>query len=143
MDAGFYGVEILERQSEPWQVIEGIEFRSLTVRAYKGKEGPCLEQNQALVYKGPWKSVTDDDGHTFHRGSRVAVCDKTYRIMADPGGPYAERVEGIQPLEPVAQGETVPWDSGRPLLRHPRETKGLGYDLTEWSDGECCGPAGC
>ena len=32
---GFQSVEILERQAEPWQVIEGIEFRSLTVRAYK------------------------------------------------------------------------------------------------------------
>jgi len=35
--AGFHGVEILSRQAEPWQVIDGIEFRSLTVRAYKGK----------------------------------------------------------------------------------------------------------
>src|SRR5690606_23936369 len=33
-DAGFYGVEIVARQSEPWAVIEGIEFRSMTVRAF-------------------------------------------------------------------------------------------------------------
>ena len=54
-DAGFYGVEIVARQSEPWQTIDGIEFRSLTIRAYKGKQGECLERNQAVVYKGPWK----------------------------------------------------------------------------------------
>jgi len=36
--AGFYGVSILERQLEPWRTVEGIEFRSVTVRAYKGKE---------------------------------------------------------------------------------------------------------
>lgn len=41
--AGFYGIEILVRQDEPWQVIDGIEFRSVTVQAFKGKEGPCIE----------------------------------------------------------------------------------------------------
>jgi|GEM_PF-2763752 len=42
--AGFYGIEILTRQEKPWQVIDGIEFRSATVRAFKGKEGPYLER---------------------------------------------------------------------------------------------------
>ena len=81
VDAGFYGVEILVREPEPWQVIKGIEFRSLTVRAHKGKEGECLERNQAVVYKGPWKQVQDDDGHTYYRGQRMAVCDKTFQIL--------------------------------------------------------------
>ena len=76
-DAGFYGVEILKRESTPWQVIDGVEFRSMTVRAYKGKEGVCLERKQSVVYKGPWKQVVDDDGHVFCRGERMAVCDKT------------------------------------------------------------------
>ncbi len=48
-EAGFYGMEILSRQAEPWQVIKGIEFRSLTVRAYKGKKGQNKDTNQALV----------------------------------------------------------------------------------------------
>jgi ubiquinone/menaquinone biosynthesis C-methylase UbiE len=38
-NAEFNAVEIVARQSEPWQVIKGIEFRSLTVKAYKGKKG--------------------------------------------------------------------------------------------------------
>ena len=38
-DAGFYEVQIAARQSEPWRTIEGIEFRSLTVVAHKGKQG--------------------------------------------------------------------------------------------------------
>jgi arsenite methyltransferase len=37
--AGFHGVTVLERQAQPWRTVEGIEFRSLTVAAYKGKEG--------------------------------------------------------------------------------------------------------
>jgi hypothetical protein len=36
--AGFYGVSLLERQQDPWRTVEGIEFRSVTVVAYKGKE---------------------------------------------------------------------------------------------------------
>jgi ubiquinone/menaquinone biosynthesis C-methylase UbiE len=35
-EAGFGSVELLARQSEPWSVVEGIEFRSVTVRAWKG-----------------------------------------------------------------------------------------------------------
>ncbi|HUG17831.1 MAG TPA: methyltransferase domain-containing protein, partial [Planctomycetaceae bacterium] len=62
-EAGFHGMTIVNRQTEPWQVVEGIEFRSITVLAWKGKQGPCLERNQAVVYKGPFKSVEDDDGH--------------------------------------------------------------------------------
>jgi ubiquinone/menaquinone biosynthesis C-methylase UbiE len=34
-NAGFVSVEILVRQSEPWQTVEGIEFRSVTIRAWK------------------------------------------------------------------------------------------------------------
>ena len=74
--AGFYGVEIVARQAEPWAVIEGIEFRSLSVRAFKGKEGPCDDYHQAVIYRGPFKSVTDDDGHVLRRGVRSAVCGK-------------------------------------------------------------------
>ena len=72
-EAGFYGMEVVDNQKEPWAIVEGIEFRSLTVRAWKGKEGPCLERNQAVVYNGPWKAVIDDDGHRLNRGQRMAV----------------------------------------------------------------------
>lgn len=36
-EAGFDGIEILSRDNDPWQTVEGIEFRSVTVRAWKGK----------------------------------------------------------------------------------------------------------
>lgn len=36
-EAGFDGIEILSRDDDPWQTVEGIEFRSVTVRAWKGK----------------------------------------------------------------------------------------------------------
>lgn len=65
-DAGFHAVEMLKLDETPWQVVEGIEYRSMTVQAYKGKQGPCLDRNQAVIYKGPWKAVVDDDGHTLY-----------------------------------------------------------------------------
>lgn len=33
--AGFEDIELVDRQAVPWRVVEGIEFRSVTVRAYK------------------------------------------------------------------------------------------------------------
>jgi SAM-dependent methyltransferase len=141
-EAGFHGVEILTRADEPWRTIEGIEFRSMTVRAYKGKQGPCLERNQAVVYKGPWKQVHDDDGHVYHRGKRMAVCDKTYRLLTDPQGPYAGQMTGIEPRDPIPLEEAGPFDCNTPVERHPRQTKGLDYHTT--TNGESvCGPDGC
>jgi ubiquinone/menaquinone biosynthesis C-methylase UbiE len=36
-DAGFPDVRVLSRQDEPWRVVEGIEFRSVTVEAAKAE----------------------------------------------------------------------------------------------------------
>jgi len=144
-EAGFYGVEILSRAEQPWQVIDGVEFRSLTVRAYKGKEGPCLERNQAVIYKGPWKQVRDDDGHLFHRGQRMAVCDKTFQIMTDPAGPYSGQVIPVPPRVEVPQEEAKAFDCHGSGVRDPRQTKGLEYHETVTADGKptCTPGSGC
>jgi SAM-dependent methyltransferase len=139
-DAGFFGIRILERAAEPWRVVAGIEFRSLTVEAWKGKDGPCIDRKQAVVYKGPFREVVDDDGHTFRRGIRTAVCEKTFHILTT--GPYREHVEPIHPLVlPSLEGSRpFPCTAGA-LLRHPRETKGEDYQLTTEAGG-ACGPGG-
>lgn len=140
--AGFYGIEILARQQEPWQVIDGIEFRSLTIRAFKGKEGPCWEQKQAVVYKGPWKAVQDDDGHTLYRGQRMAVCEKTFKIYTDPKGPYHQEMIPISPYEETSLESAAVFDCSQDQVRHPRETKGAGYRVTQTDTGSaCCSPS--
>lgn len=141
VEAGFYGARLLVRQSEPWRTIEGLEFRSITVEAFKGKEGPCFERKQAVMYKGPFSEVMDDDGHRLLRGQRAAVCDKTYRIYASE--PYAEHFDLVDPLEPIPLEDALPFDCARTAPRHPRETKGLEYDVTTEDYGEVCGPDGC
>ena len=56
-EVGFYGITVDKREAEPWQVVEGIEYRSVTVLAWKGKEGPCWDKNDAVIYKGPFSRV--------------------------------------------------------------------------------------
>lgn len=140
-DAGFYGVRVLERQQESWQTVQGIELRSLTVEAWKGKEGPCWERKQAVVYRGPFKQVLDDDGHLIPRGERVAVCDKTYNIFKNE--PYREHFDFVEPREEIALEDAEPFDCSRTPKRHPRETKGLDYDVTTEPQENCCEPGAC
>ena len=141
--AGFYGVEILARQSEPWQVIDGIEFRSLTVRAFKGKDGACWERNQAVIYRGPWKSVQDDDGHTLYRGQRMAVCDKTFQIYTNPNGAYHNDVIAVPPHQDIPLESATVFDCDREVIRHPKETKGADYHDTMMNDSSCCSSDSC
>ena len=149
-DAGFHGIEIAAYQEEPWQTGAGIQFRSMTVVAFKGKQGACWDHKQAVVYKGPFKNVLDDDGHSYPRGVRVAVCQKTFDLLAK--GPYADSFVFIEPLEPIAREDAALFPCAPPapamgtsfappvLTRSARETKGAEYDATISCDPEsgCC-----
>lgn len=136
-EAKFHGMGIEDFHSEAYQTVEGIEFRAVTVTAYKGKEGPCIERQQAVIYRGPWKRVVDDDGHTLERGARMAVCDKTFRLYSQP--PYEGQFILVPPREEVALAEAGEFDCARDHKRDPRETKGAEFKVTQLS-GSVCGP---
>lgn len=138
--AGFYGIEIVKRDEQPWRTVEGIEFRSVTIRAYKGKEGPCFERNQAVIYKGPFKEVLDDDGHRLKRGVRHAVCDKTFQLYRKE--PYRGHFDLVEPHTTVPRENAQPFDCRRAAPRHPRETKGQDYKLTTEASVCCDGGNG-
>ena len=129
-------------QEGPWAVADGIEFRSLTVVAHKGKAGACWEHNEAVLYKGPWKEVTDDDGHVLRRGERTAVCRKTFEILTR--APYRDSVIGIPPLVPIASAEARPFACHGTTLRTPAETK-HGVVRADVAPGanECASESGC
>lgn len=138
--AGFYGVTVAERSEAPWRTVEGIEFRSLTVIAYKGKEGPCFDHKQAVVYRGPFREVVDDDGHVLRRGVRTAVCRKTFEIFSRE--PYRAHVDLVEPRVPVASEDAPAFPCSKEALRrHPRETKGMSYSVTT-DAGALCSPGG-
>ena len=136
-EAKFYGIRIEEFRSEPYQTVEGIEFQAVTLTAHKGKEGPCVERNQAVIYRGPWKHVVDDDDHVLPRGVRVAVCDKTFKIYSQP--PYQDQFVLIPPRQEIALDKAGVFDCTRDHKRHPRETKRTDYRVTATS-GNVRGP---
>jgi ubiquinone/menaquinone biosynthesis C-methylase UbiE len=140
-EAGFHGITVDQWSEEPFAVVRGIEFRSLTVTARKGKQGPCLEANDAVIYRGPWKQVEDDDGHLLRRGERSAVCAKTYRILSSP--PYADQIVPIPSRVDLPDHQRGPFDCARSTHRHPRETKGEDYRVTRDAAGGCAGPSEC
>ena len=113
----------------------------MTITAYKGKEGPCWERNQAVIYKGPWKQVVDDDGHILKRGVRTAVCDKTFQIYSKT--PYQNEFILVPPTKDVPLSKAKPFDCDRTDERDPRETKGKKYTKPSsmksvCMDGGCC-----
>jgi len=139
--AKFHGIQIEELRTEAYQTVEGIEFRAMTVTAYKGKEGPCIERNHAVIYRGPWKQVVDDDGHTLERGARMAECDQTFKLYSQ--APYAGQFILVPPREEVPLENAGAFDCSRDHKRHPRETKGLKYNVTKLSDAVCGPDSNC
>lgn len=137
-DAGFHGITVDKFETEPWQIVEGIEYRSATYLAYKGKQGECLETNKAVIYKGPWRQVQDDDGHVFMRGERSAVCEKTFNLMQQE--PYSDMFYAVEPS--IAVTERIEWpdeDCGV-RRRDPAETKKGAPKLTTdpSQNSSCC-----
>ena len=88
--AGFHGVEILERQTEPWTTIGPLEFRSLTVRAFKPQLTTTSDFRHAVIYRGPWKSVTTDFRQELSRGERVDVHEAEFAMLSQT--PYRDQL---------------------------------------------------
>lgn len=141
--AGFISAKIVARQSEAWAVVEGIEFRSMTVQVYKPVKGSCMDHHQAVVYHGPWKSVTDDEGHVLRRGVREAVCKRTFELYTSHA--YEGEISGIEPVEPVSAENAKVFDCHEDAQRPTSVTK-------QKSDGKlvnilpgdaCCGDNDC
>ena len=141
VEAGFYGVDIVARPAEPWAVIEGIEFRSVTVRAFADAERPGLDLHQAVMYAGPWQAVVDDHGHRFERGRRVAVSDAAFERLTR--APFRDQVIAVPPHHAVAPERAEPFGSEPGTSRPVAVTKGTADRRTELPLGDCCGPDGC
>lgn len=136
--AGFYGIELLKYEPDPWQVFDGVEFRSVTVCAYKPNELLPLERNQAVIYKGPWKAVTDEAGNEYYRGSRMAVADNTYKMLTDPDGPYGKDIIPVPPKNEVPLEQAPDFDDSNIAFRNPKVTKGEVYGGCGHESGPCC-----
>ena len=94
-----------------------------------------------MIYRGPWKQVTDDDDHTLERGARIAVCEKTFDLYSKP--PYQDQFILLPPREEVPFEQAGVFDCSREHKRDPRETKGLEYKVTKLSGGVCGPDSNC
>lgn len=132
-DAGFQATRIDKWSSEAWQVVEGIEFRSVTITAVKPHAQQCLDYGHAVIYRGPFSEVRDEEGHIFPRGERIAVCQRTYQAITE--GPYQDAFIGIAPAEP---GEPRQWCAPHGTRRPASESKGSVYRVACDAEGTCC-----
>lgn len=130
--AGFMAISYDKWESEPWRVIEDIEFRAVTLTAFKGWGRECWDRGHAVIYRGPYAEVRDEEGHVFPRGERIAVCERTFRTLTE--GPCSAQFIGIAPKE---LAEPVAWCAPPNTRRSPQETKG-GRQLADCGGGACC-----
>jgi hypothetical protein len=89
-----------------------------------------------VVYRGPFKTVEDDDGHVFPRGKRIAVSGKSFQLLQRE--PYVGQFNAVLPRD-EAPLDAQPFDDRGSMARHPRETKGEDYKATTDPASSCCG----
>jgi len=133
LDAGFVAVGYDKWENTPWKVVDGIEFRSVTLVATKPTGTECIDRGHAVMYRGPYREITDDEGHVFPRGERMAVCERTYDFLMN--GPYKNDFILIAPAvlrEPVSY--CAPMGTRRPAS----EMKGASYQSVSSDTVSCC-----
>jgi len=132
IEAGFVAVAYDKWDQDPWQTVEGIEFRSVTITAIKPEKIPLLDKGQAVIYKGPFAEVRDDLDNVFPRGERIAVSDRTFRYLME--GSMSESFIGISTAD-FPGDQTFCKTAG--TLRPAKETKGGSHSGGDESSG-CC-----
>ncbi|NOQ36729.1 MAG: methyltransferase domain-containing protein [Methylococcaceae bacterium] len=133
VDAGFIAVAYDKWESEPWQVVEGIEFRSVTITAVKPQDEPCIDKGHAVIYRGAFSEVYDDEGYVYLRGQRMAVCERNFKLLTSEA--YGDDFIGLAPAE---EREGVVWNCQAGVLRPAAETKG-----SQYQNDSCCSGTSC
>lgn len=102
--AGFSGVAYDKWDPTPWQVVEGIEFRSVTITAHKRSDAGRADYGHAVIYTGAYREVKDDDGYHYPKGERMAVSKRTFDFLTS--GPMKDDFVGIAPAEEKELGSS-------------------------------------
>jgi catechol 2,3-dioxygenase-like lactoylglutathione lyase family enzyme len=69
-EAGFENIQMAKFDAKPCFVREGIAMRELQLTGYRPTDS---NGRQVVMYKGPFRQITDDHGTVFPRGQRVEV----------------------------------------------------------------------
>ncbi len=138
LEAGFVSVAYDKWDSEPWQVVEGYEFRSATVVAQKplSEDEAHTDAGHALIYKGPFAVIMDDQGQEYYRGSRMAVSEQTFAEVTQ--GELAEHFIAIPGKSCCASA----YELAPGALRSAADNKGqehrIGAAKKADSSSSCC-----
>lgn len=135
LEAGFIAVAYDKWDADPWQTVEDIEFRSVTVTAVKPEQIERLDKGQAVIYKGPFSKVQDDLNNTYPRGERIAVSDQTFQNLMH--GSLSDSFIGISA---VNSSEKLEFNKAAGSLRSVKETKGGSHSVGSSDDNSsgCC-----
>nr|WP_307837736.1 methyltransferase domain-containing protein [Plantactinospora endophytica] len=109
--AGLTGLTILKREARPWETVGDVEFRSVTVAAYKPPTREDTPTRHAVVYRGPFAAVTIDTGLQMIRGRVVPISPDDLRAIL--AGPYVEHTYILEAEladpEPQQPSSTLPF----------------------------------
>lgn len=134
IDTGFYAVAYDKWEQAPWKTINNIEFRSVTLTAVKPEQTEELDQGYTVIYKGPFRSVTDDWGYEFDRGDRIAVSNIHYHALENSS--FANDFVFIEAKDKPCCAPK--WDSTMFTVRTIKDSKiSLSNNLE--SKPSCCG----
>jgi catechol 2,3-dioxygenase-like lactoylglutathione lyase family enzyme len=82
--AGFQQIAFSKLGGSPCFVRGGHELRETMIEA-RMPAGSCGDDRFDVVYRGPFASLTDDEGHVYPRGVRVAICERTWQTLSSLG----------------------------------------------------------
>ena len=134
---GYYGVQILNTRLSVAATLAHAELGEYIFEARKGKQGVCLDQGHAVIFRGPWLEAYDDDGHKYVRGERTAVCIKTFELLMRP--PYSDFFIGLPCRSATSVVDAPLFDCATPKIRSPQVTKGsVGLDSGVCTSSSCC-----
>ena len=127
--AGFSGVCYDKWDPQPWRVIAGITFRSVTLTAVKPASHAEHAGTKTVMYRGPFAAVIDDSGRRFDRGSHEAVSPGIHQQLLNTayGNAFID-------LSNAAAAETATSCCGGPGSETGAEAEGRAV-----SHGGCCG----
>ncbi|MBF0357905.1 MAG: methyltransferase domain-containing protein [Magnetococcales bacterium] len=135
---GFTGVGYDKWDEKPWQVVDGIEFRSVTLTATKPYTDVGDEQTDrghGVIYRGPMAMVEDEFGNQFPAGVRIAVSEQVFDRLG-----LAPFNEQFIRLTPSSLKKPTPFTAQPGTIRSPEETRGGSSSI---GGSEECGPTGC
>lgn len=127
---GFVAIEILSHDSEDM---------GGSIRAFKGKHGPCHFIGHQARYSGGAFAALDDDNHLLFTDKLGDVCEKTFDIFSL--APYRKLIDCKKELpeaeqnKSIAEGEASDFESAQSFLlkklenqhRSAENRKGLFY----------------